>query len=159
MHYSIIITCEHAGNTVPEKYKSLFNDLEDVLNSHEGWDPGAWEVATYLGNHFQIVPIGCHTTRLLIEANRALDSSQLFSRYSILLSDEEKKNLIDEIYNPYRQLVKLKIEQLQQPVLHLSIHSFTPIYYGTKRNVELGLLFDPDRRLESHFCQEFQDAL
>ncbi len=159
MSYGLLITCEHAGNNVPEKYKSLFVNSEDILNSHEGWDPGAWDVANYLGNHFQVAPIGCHTTRLLIEANRALDSSQLFSRYSTSLSDSEKRLLIDKIYNPYRQLVRLNIEKLQKPVLHLSIHSFTPVYDGSERKVEIGLLFDPDRELESHFCHAYQDTL
>lgn len=159
MAYSLLITCEHAGNIVPEKYKSLFKHAVDALDSHEGWDPGAWDIATYLGNYFNTEPIGCHTSRLLIEVNRSLSSPQLFSRYSTLLSDNEKQNLISEIYNTYRKSVGIKIEQLQKPVLHLSIHSFTPVYYGKERKVELGLLFDPDRELESSFCNAFKQTL
>lgn len=159
MSYALLITCEHAGNLVPKKYKSLFSNSEDVLNSHEGWDPGAWDVAQYLGDQLNVLPIGCHTTRLLIESNRSINSPQLFSRFTAHLNDDEKKLLIDQIYNPYRQPVQLKIEQLPKPVLHLSIHSFTPVYHGKKREVELGLLYDPKRPSEHHFCQSLQNEL
>ncbi|HNP08610.1 MAG TPA: N-formylglutamate amidohydrolase [Cyclobacteriaceae bacterium] len=159
MSYALLITCEHAGKLVPKKYKSLFSNSENVLNSHEGWDPGAWDVAQYLGKRLNTTPIGCHTTRLLIETNRSLNSAQLFSRYTAHLNDNEKDILINEIYYPYRQLVQLKIEQLPKPVLHLSIHSFTPVYHGKKRKVELGLLYDPERPSEHHFCQNLQNEL
>ncbi|MEQ8363926.1 MAG: N-formylglutamate amidohydrolase [Cyclobacteriaceae bacterium] len=159
MSYALLITCEHAGNIVPEKYKSLFNNAEDALRSHEGWDPGAWDVAQYLGNQLKVTPIGCPTTRLLIEANRSLNSAQLFSRYTAHLSAHAKDLLIEEIYTPYRQNVQLKIEQLPQPILHLSIHSFTPVYNGNERKVELGLLYDPARASEYRFCHDLQNQL
>jgi predicted N-formylglutamate amidohydrolase len=159
MPYAVLITCEHAGNIVPEAYKFLFEHSEDVLHSHEGWDPGAWHVAQYLGSQLNVAPLGCHTTRLLIEANRSLHSNQLFSRYTTHLNDEEKKLLIKDIYNPYRQSVQHKIEEQQKPVLHLSIHSFTPVYQGKERKVELGLLYDPERASEHRFCRSLKHEL
>ena len=45
MNCALVVTCEHAGNRVPVEYQQLFNELGEMLNSHEGWDPGAWEVA------------------------------------------------------------------------------------------------------------------
>ena len=159
MSYALIITCEHAGNTVPKKYQPLFIQSEDALNSHEGWDPGAWNIAQYLGHQLNEVPFGCHTTRLLIEANRSLHSNQLFSRYTTHLNAVEKEILIKEVYNPYRQNIQLKIDQLKKPVLHLSIHSFTPLYHGKERTVELGLLFDPERKLENEFCRNLKSEL
>lgn len=156
MPRELIITCEHAGNLVPKKYESLFSQSAEVLNSHEGWDPGAWDIALYLGHQLNVVPFGCHTTRLLIEANRSLYSHQLFSRYTTHLDDNKKEILIKEVYNPYRQNIQLKIDQLKKPVLHLSIHSFTPLYHGKERTVELGLLFDPNRKSENEFCRNLK---
>lgn len=157
--FEIIITCEHGGNKVPEKYSPLFNGAVEVLASHEGWDPGAWEVASFLGDKLKITPIGCHTSRLLIEANRSLDSHQLFSRYSNALPDHEKRKLIDEIYIPYRQPIEQLLRESKKPVLHLSIHSFTPIFNGEKRLVDIGLLFDPNREMETRFCKQYQSSL
>ncbi|MEP2671238.1 MAG: N-formylglutamate amidohydrolase [Cyclobacteriaceae bacterium] len=159
MSYALIITCEHAGNVVPKKYQPLFTQSEEALNSHEGWDPGAWNIAQYLGHQLNAVPIGCHTTRLLIEANRSLYSNQLFSRYTTHLNAVEKEFLINEVYNPYRQNIQLKIDQLKKPILHLSIHSFTPTYHGRERKVEIGLLFDPERKLENRFCKGLKGEL
>ena len=159
MPYTLLITCEHAGNIVPEKYKPLFHKAHDALNSHEGWDPGAWDVATHMSEQLNLHPIGCFTTRLLTEPNRSLYSSQLFSRYTNQLADAEKAQLINELYLPYRLKVEREIEKLKKPVLHLSIHSFTPIFHGKERSVEIGLLFDPDRKSELAFCQSYAQAL
>jgi predicted N-formylglutamate amidohydrolase len=41
------------------------------------------------------------------------------------------------------------IEASKKPVLHLSIHSFTPIWSGVERKVDIGILFDPDNKSEA----------
>ena len=38
-------------------------------------------------------------------------------------------------------------------VLHLSIHSFTPILDGVERVCDIGLLYDPRRKREHAFCR------
>lgn len=159
MVHSLLLTCEHAGNQIPVEYSHLFRHAEKILESHEGWDPGAWKVATYLGNRLNLAVYGCHTSRLLIEANRSLDNAQLFSRYTLSLSEVAKQQLIDKVYLPYREEVKNQIKLLSKPVLHLSIHSFSPIFNGVTRTVDIGLLFDPSRKAESNFCQNFKIEL
>lgn len=159
MTHSLLLTCEHAGNQIPIEYAHLFSNAEEVLESHEGWDPGAWEVATYLSSHLNLPVFGCHTSRLVIEANRSLNNAQLFSRYTHSLSDVAKQRLIDDIYFPYRNEIENQIQKLPKPVLHLSIHSFTPVLHNVIRTVDIGLLFDPSRKSESAFCQKFKIAL
>lgn len=44
-------------------------------------------------------------------------------------------------------------------VLHLSIHSFTPILTGTARNADIGLLYDPKRPAEKQLCRKWQGSL
>jgi predicted N-formylglutamate amidohydrolase len=44
-------------------------------------------------------------------------------------------------------------------VLHLSVHSFTPILNGTIRNADIGLLYDPRRKREADFCNRWKEAL
>ena len=151
----IVITCEHAGREIPEKYRSYFASHFDVVETHRGWDPGAWEVASYLGDKLNLPCFGCQTTRLLIEANRSLDHDQLFSTFSDGLSAEEKADVIENIYRPYRESVEAAVRTSKQPVLHLSIHSFTPVLDNVERELEVGLLFDPDRSSELSFCGDF----
>ncbi|MEQ8424885.1 MAG: N-formylglutamate amidohydrolase, partial [Cyclobacteriaceae bacterium] len=67
--------------------------------------------------------------------------------------------LIQNPYLSYRQEVESKIEQLTKPVLHLSIHSFTPTFNEVERKVDIGLLFDPERQRELVFCNRLKESL
>ena len=159
MTHALIITCEHAGNHVPDEYKSLFENQEEVLQSHRGWDPGAWSLANFLSTQLKAPLFGCLTTRLLIEANRSLESPQLFSEFTSSLTEEAKQKLIHEIYKPYREQVQKAIDTMIKPVLHLSIHSFTPIWDNQERKVDIGILFDPSRDSEALFCNRLKENL
>ncbi len=159
MFNSVILSCEHAGNLVPDHYKYLFEQDQKVLETHRGWDPGAWELAQFLSTQLNVHLHGCHVTRLLIEANRSLDSSQLFSEYSSKLSNSEKEKLIKTIYHPYRNKVREFLNAALKPVLHLSIHSFTPIWSGVERSVDIGILYDPNQALEHTFSLRLKEAL
>lgn len=44
-------------------------------------------------------------------------------------------------------------------MLHLSLHSFTPILNGHKRNCDIGLLYDPQRINEKKFCENFKTII
>jgi len=156
---SIIISCEHAGNVVPEKYQSRFTGAQEVLNSHRGWDPGALDVATYLADQFKTPLYSMSITRLLIEMNRSLDSATLFSEFIDNLSAEDKSALISEYYLPYHMALDTAIQQSRKPVLHLSMHSFTPVWNGVTRPVDVGLLFDPARVPEMEFCEHVKKTL
>ncbi|MEY4930344.1 MAG: hypothetical protein RI909_1068, partial [Bacteroidota bacterium] len=102
---------------------------------------------------------GCLTTRLLIETNRSMDSTQLFSEFTDSLSASEKEKLVQEIYKPYRDAVQHEIEKSNNPVLHLSIHSFTPIWNGMERKTDIGILFDPSRNAESLWAEQLKKNL
>lgn len=158
-NYHLVISCEHAGNQIPEKYKMLFKDSDEILESHEGWDPGSWEIAKFLSDGLNAKLFGCHISRLLIEANRSLNNVQLFSRFTQSIGELEKHELVNSFYLPYRQQIESEITKTQGPVLHLSIHTFTPNLNGYKRDVDIGLLFDPARQTEHQFCTQYQHEL
>lgn len=159
---AIVVSCEHAGKRVPAAYQSLFTDAESVLASHRGWDPGALSIAQSIA---QSLDVHCHhhdITRLLIEPNRSLSNPQLFSAYTQCLNEEEKQTLIDTYYTPYRTKVQQDIcKSISRgiQVVHLSIHSFTPIWNGQVREVEIGLLFDDKRKNEFEFSQRMRANL
>lgn len=150
-----VVTCEHAGNRVPMAYQYLFDEAATDLSSHLGWDPGAHYWADRLAQALDTDLISYPYSRLLIEVNRSEDSVQLFSRYSAELSRSIKKYLITTYYRPYRRNVRETIARLldeEKIVLHLSVHSFTPVFSGEVRAVEIGLLFDESRQQEVDFC-------
>ncbi len=154
-----IVTCEHAGNSVPLNFAHLFHGKEEILQSHRGWDPGAVDVATALSNELSAPFFICETTRLLVEPNRSLHSESLFSEYSRSLTDAEKNHLLENYYHPHRSAVGQLIRNSSDGILHLSIHTFTPVWDGRERIIDLGLLFDPDRSNEAKVCNDYRAKL
>jgi len=162
MFDTIILTCEHAGNVIPEPYKFPFEGHQEVLTTHRAIDFGAFELAKGL-EHYLDVPLFYTTIcRLLIENNRSLNSSELFSEFTIGLTNEEKENLITNYYGPYRNQVEEEISkhiQQHHRLAHISVHSFTPTFNGTIRNTDIGLLYDPSRIHEKVFCDRLTEEI
>jgi predicted N-formylglutamate amidohydrolase len=156
---NLIITCEHAGNQVPDCYQHIFSNIKDILESHRGYDPGALEIARYLATECNAPLFICETTRLLIEPNRSIDSHELYSTYSRILFETDHEAIIKQYYYPHRNGVEEVISKVSKPVLHLSIHSFTPVLNGEVRTVDLGILYDPVRKSETEFCSYLMDGL
>ena len=158
---NLILTCEHAGNEIPEEYKQYFSGAGDVLQTHRGYDPGALDLFKELsplavfGQQYMI-------SRLLVEPNRSLGHPQLFSEFTASLPEVQKEKILEQFYVPYRNYVEGRIGSfiLQgKEVVHISVHSFTPELNGVVRNADIGLLFDPERQPEKEFCKRFKEKL
>ncbi|WP_421890387.1 N-formylglutamate amidohydrolase [Marinoscillum sp.] len=157
-----LITCEHASNQIPSQYQGIFSDAHSDLQTHLGWDPGALNLARIISGELKTPLITYDYSRLLIEVNRSLDHPQLFSRYSTRLPEEEKEKLKHTFYQPYRDGVEAQIGELideGHQVVHLSVHTFTPVFFGQKREVEIGFLFDTARVAEADFCLTWYEEL
>jgi predicted N-formylglutamate amidohydrolase len=156
----ILLSCEHAGNRVPRAYRRLFAADPDVLTTHRGYDIGIAPVAAALQEVLEC-PLCVHEwTRLLADVNRTHQPS-LFSQYSKPLNETEKQQLIDAYYTPYQERLGRAVAELMRagPVLHLSLHSFTPQLRGRKRNADIGILYDPARSQETAYANELQRRL
>ena len=158
---NLILTCEHAGNEIPAHYEHLFAKAHDVLQTHRGYDPGALDLFRELSG-LAVFSQEYMISRLLVEPNRSLGHPQLFSEYTNQLPEAEKEELLEEFYLPYRHYIESRIGNYISAggeVLHISVHSFTPELDGEVRNADVGLLFDPARDEEAHFCKRFQKSL
>lgn len=147
---------------MPESYKHLFAQYPDVLLTHRGYDIGALELAKWLADECKSPLIFSTTTRLLVELNRSLHSRSLFSSFSEVLSRKEKEAVLRLFYFPYREKVTEYIKnclQNDKKVLHLSIHSFTPILHGKKRKADMAFLYDSQRKLEKEICHTIGEKM
>ncbi|MBZ9728993.1 N-formylglutamate amidohydrolase [Salegentibacter sp. JZCK2] len=157
----LVLTCEHAFNTIPKEYKGLFVDSEEILQSHRGYDPGALDLfkeLEVLADFSQIQETG----RLLVEVNRSKGHPYLFSEFTKDLSLRHKSKILDKYYFPYRDAVENKISAFikkGEKVLHFSVHTFTPELKGIVRNTDIGLLYDPVRVGEKEFSKNFKQHL
>ncbi|MBN2319914.1 MAG: N-formylglutamate amidohydrolase [Acidobacteria bacterium] len=158
----IVVTCEHAGNDIPARYRRLFHDDPKILTTHRAMDIGALACARRIAAVLQASLFFCATTRLLIDANRSLRNRKVFSEFSRRLPGADKEWLIRNVYRDYRNRVEQCIRartQSKEIILHLSVHSFTPVLNGKKRNADIGLLYDPGRIEEKRISTSLQIEL
>ncbi|GIX42765.1 MAG: hypothetical protein KatS3mg129_2498 [Leptospiraceae bacterium] len=162
---NLLITCEHGGNQIPAKFKKVIFIDNNILNSHYGYDLGALDLANFLyknlKHNYSCYFLKNQITRLLIDFNRSLNHPCLFSRYSKNLPESYKLDLLNK-YHLFRNSAKAYIEskiKYKEQILHLSIHSFTPIFKKKVRKTEIGILFDPSREEEYHFAKIMKKKL
>lgn len=151
----MVLSCEHGGNRVPREYRRLFRGKKRLLESHRGWDPGAREVARRLSAELGAPMVAGRVTRLLVDLNRRRDSPELWSKWTSALDEKERARIVRAYYAPYRDAVRsLVVGELRRGtnVLHVSVHSFTPVLRGKVRKADVGLLFDPRRAGERRIC-------
>ncbi|CAN5377005.1 N-formylglutamate amidohydrolase [soil metagenome] len=141
----MVLTCEHAGNKIPDAYLQHFGKAGEILKTHRGYDPGALDIFMYLKDLADFSG-SQDISRLLIEMNRSRHHPALFSEFTRDLSSEIKRDLIEKFYLPYRgeaeKFIKDRVIEGEK-VLHISIHTFTPVLDGEVRNADVGILYDP----------------
>ncbi|RAU83194.1 N-formylglutamate amidohydrolase [Pontibacter arcticus] len=157
----LLLTCEHGGNQIPSEYASLFSGEEPILATHKGYDIGALE----LFNRMQEVAdhhYHSEVSRLLVELNRSINHHNLLSGFTKALTPKEKEKLLDTYYFPYRHKVEKKVDKLAsagRKVLHIAVHTFTPVLDGEERQTDIGLLYDPKRKQEQEICKVWRSKM
>ena len=157
----IVLVCEHASNFIPADLGTLGLD-DDALQSHIAWDPGALAVAGAMAAALDAPLIAPTMSRLVYDCNRSLETPSAVPEVSEAfvipgnagLSPADRKTRADRVYTPFRDAlnatIEARLDEGRRPVL-VSIHSFTPVYNGVVRDMELGILHGTDTR--------FADAL
>lgn len=149
----IVLVCEHASNLIPAEFAGL-GLPDDLQAAHIAWDPGAQAVATELSQILVAPLVAAGLSRLLYDCNRppeAVDAIPTRSEVydipgNIGLDAVTRRLRIDGIYLPFRTFLADTIMAANSPAL-ITIHSFTPLYKGVRRFVDIGILHDSDSRL------------
>lgn len=157
-----VITCEHAGRAIPAALRGAVRIPRDVLASHRGWDAGALDLARRLRDDLRAPLHAFSITRLVVDANRSPGNPEVFSEYSRTLDAATRADLLDQVHAPFHDEVLQRVTWLRGRgfgVIHLSVHSFTPIWKGRARPTDIGILFDPAQRDEAAFCRDWMRRL
>jgi predicted N-formylglutamate amidohydrolase len=78
------------------------------------------------------------------------------------MGDRERDALLHEHYAPYREAAREAVAEIAQggrTVVHVSVHTFTPVLRGRERQADVGLLYDPSRAPERALGLAWQEAL
>ncbi len=148
-----MLVCEHASNYIPASLDGL-GLSGPALSSHAAWDIGALEVATALSEKLGAPLVSCTVSRLVYDCNRPLEAyDSIPSRSEIYdipgnlhLADKARQERFEKVHQPFHAAVSDVIatqgKKAQKPVTIVTIHSFTPVYNGKTRTVQLGFLHD-----------------
>ncbi|MEO0915708.1 MAG: N-formylglutamate amidohydrolase [Pseudomonadota bacterium] len=156
----ILLVCEHAVAHIPEEFQNL-GLAETELESHIAWDPGALETATCLSQRLDAPLIYSAVSRLVYDCNRPPGAESAMPAQSETthvpgnanLSKAERQSRIQRFYTPFEGLLAATLDARPDPSILVTIHSFTPVYRGKRRSVEIGVLHDSDDRLANALLQ------
>lgn len=152
-----VILCDHASNDFPPEFGSLGLAPAERA-AHIAWDPGALAVSRHLARVLDAVLVRATVSRLVIDCNRPLDAPDLIAAMSeettipgnVAFTDAERRHRIAAIHAPYHDAIDRLIgERLAagRETALLAVHSFTPVFRGTARPWQVGIVFDRDRRI------------
>ncbi|HMY57161.1 MAG TPA: N-formylglutamate amidohydrolase [Pseudomonadota bacterium] len=146
----LLLTCEHASQRFPSGYALQARDNR-LVDTHWAFDLGARELTHELASALSATAVLANFSRLLIDPNReehhpdllrtTADGEAILLNQNVTASDRLHRTV--SYYRPYHEAVDAALARSNASVL-LSIHTFTPIYEGQPRTVELGVLFDRD---------------
>ena len=160
--WAVLVTSEHGGNDVPAEHRALFRGRRALLDSHRGWDPGTLHLAGQLASALGAPLVSSAVTRLLVDLNRSPHNARVFSEVTRPLPREERLALLERWHGPHWDAVRVALADTIRRggrVLHLGIHSFTPVLDGVVRRPDLALLYDPARPAERALAVAWAEAL
>ncbi|MEM7137809.1 MAG: N-formylglutamate amidohydrolase [Myxococcota bacterium] len=160
----VVLTCEHAGSTLPAPWSWPKADLR-LVGTHWSCDLGADALTRNLAEALGAPAVLSRFTRLLVDPNRPLDSDTLFRSEADGLPVElnasvetaERERRIRGYYEPYHATATTMVQRSDAEIV-FGIHTFTPIYEGDARSIELGVLFDQEEDLGNALVTHLQDA-
>jgi predicted N-formylglutamate amidohydrolase len=160
-----VLICEHASRQMPRRLGKL--GLPDAeLERHIAWDIGAEPVARLL-SRLMDAPLALQRySRLAYDCNRPPESPGAMPELSELtvipgnqgLTAADRLARIEGLYRPFHDGVSRLLDARAAAgvkTLVVSVHSFTPVYKGNRRSVELGILHDRDTALASKLIKSF----
>ncbi|MCB9717954.1 MAG: N-formylglutamate amidohydrolase [Myxococcales bacterium] len=159
---ALLLTCEHGGARVPAALRDVLHEEDPRLSTHRGYDEGALAVAQALARSLRAPLVAATTTRLLVDLNRSAHNPRRFSEITRGLSVARREALMAAIFHPHRARVEAALAELgrgRTRVLHVAVHSFTPVLGRVPRDFDVGLLYDPSRPAERRLADAWARAL
>jgi predicted N-formylglutamate amidohydrolase len=146
---AFLLTADHAGRVIPRALGDLGLG-PDELKRHIAWDIGIAGVTTRLAALLDATAVLQVYSRLVIDCNRQPAWASAFPEVSeatpvpgnVGLSEAEKLARRREIFDPYHdEIARLIAGRAVRPI-YVAMHSFTPVYLGQVRPMEVAVLYN-----------------
>ncbi|TNB48078.1 N-formylglutamate amidohydrolase [Martelella lutilitoris] len=162
----IVLVCEHAGRAIPDCLGDMGLSAE-LLQSHIAWDPGALAVSELLSAALDATLVHQRFSRLVYDCNRPPEAADAIPQISEIhavpanrgLGPVAKAERAEALYLPFHECIDDVLdERVGRETVLVTIHSFTPVFKGKRRDVEIGILHDADRRLADCMLEQARAA-
>ncbi|MGB0679549.1 MAG: N-formylglutamate amidohydrolase [Polyangiales bacterium] len=148
---SLLLTCEHASARMPPPWQWPPADLW-LRPTHWAVDVGAAALSLQLARHLPARVVLARFSRLLADANRPEHSTALCRTEAegrpIMLNQAvdgpERAHRLTLLHRAYHSAVAHHARAMPATLL-LSLHTFTPVYCGQRRQWEMGVLYHHQR--------------
>jgi len=152
-----VLTADHAGRAIPRRLGDLGVPVSE-LDRHIAWDIGIAAVTERLAQALDAPAVLQSYSRLVIDCNRqpGWDSSiPTVSEHTEIpgnrgIAGAEREARRREIFEPYHRQIATMLDRRRtagRRTVLVAMHSFTPVFKGEPRNVEVGVLYNRDARL------------
>lgn len=146
-----VFTCEHATNALPEWEPR--ESERATLAAHWGWDIGAADLTRALARRTGSCAVLSRFSRLVCDPNRDPDEPSFVLReidgaplsWNRAIGAEELRRREIRYFAPYHAAIDRTLHARRAvgtPFRLCAVHSFTPVYLGRSRPMEVGVLFD-----------------
>lgn len=159
---AVVVTCEHATARVPSRFRAALEGRRGLLRTHRAFDEGALEAARRIARRLGSEVLAADVTRLLVDANRSEENPAVLGPAGRALDDRGRAALLSLHHRPHRARVVRAVERgirARGRVVHVAVHSFTPVLRGRRRPMDVGLLLDPHRRGEVALVEAWRREL
>lgn len=151
-----LLTADHAGRRIPRRLGSLGLPASE-LQRHIAWDIGIAAVTEQLAAALDATAVLQTYSRLVIDCNRQPEWQSAVPVISEdtpvpgneALTDDAREARETEIFVPYHETIDTLLSARNaagRRVVLVAMHSFTPVYKGTARTVNVGVLYNPNDR-------------
>ncbi len=160
------LTGDHAGRAIPRRLNALGVPAAD-LERHIAWDIGIAGVNAHLSEALDATAISQVYSRLVIDCNRDPSWASAMPEVSeftpipgnIGLRETDRAARVAAIFTPYhdriRELLDARAAAGRRTVF-VAMHSFTPVFKGERRDMQVGVLFNRDIRFATALLAELR---
>ena len=160
----VVLVCEHASALFPDDFGDM-GLSQQAATSHAAWDIGALKTARHIAQFLDAPLVSGGASRLLYDCNRPFEARDSIPEKSEVydipgnksLSDQTRIERFELIHQPFHtsaaSLVSAHASRFDGPIAVVTIHSFTPVYNGVKREVDLGFLYHEDAEISEKMVE------
>jgi predicted N-formylglutamate amidohydrolase len=153
----LLFTADHAGRRIPRRLARL-GLPESELVRHIAWDIGIAGVTERLAAALDATAVLQTYSRLVIDCNRDPDVPSSIPEVSETtaipgnrgLTAEQRAARREAVFEPYHARIRALLDQRQaahRRTVFVAMHSFTPVFKGESRAMQVGVLYNRDARL------------